>query len=77
MVEEFGLNSDALTRLARIVRGADTGRLDLTSSLGACSRRHSAFHGCFAVELSEIVAAMALYDAFYPWCRDASNETHA
>jgi hypothetical protein len=29
MVEEFGLRSDPLLRLATIVRGADTARLDL------------------------------------------------
>ena len=29
MVDEFGLHSDALDRLATIVRGADTARLDL------------------------------------------------
>ena len=29
MLEEFGLRSDALTRLASIVRGADTDRLDV------------------------------------------------
>jgi hypothetical protein len=30
MREEFGLAIEPLVRLARIVRGADTGRLDLT-----------------------------------------------
>jgi hypothetical protein len=28
-------------------------------------------------DLAQLEAAMSLYDAFYRWCRDASNETHA
>jgi rhodanese-related sulfurtransferase len=48
MIEEFGLRSDALYRLADIVRGADTARLDLVpqaagflaASLGLVPGRH-------------------------------------
>jgi hypothetical protein len=28
-------------------------------------------------DLAQLEAAMPLYDAFYRWCRDAVNETHA
>jgi len=31
----------------------------------------------FRDDLAQLEAAMALYDAFYRWCRDAFNETHA
>ena len=77
MVEEFGLSSvPALARLALIVRGADTARPELTPqsagllavSLGL-SRIHSDDH-------QQLEAGMALYDAFYRWCRDAVDETH-
>jgi rhodanese-related sulfurtransferase len=76
MVEEFGLATEPLSRLARIVRGADTARLDLepeaagllAASLGL-SRMHSD-------DLVQLEAGMALYDAFYRWCRDATDETH-
>ena len=27
-------------------------------------------------DLAQLDAAMALYDAFYRWCRDATEETH-
>jgi hypothetical protein len=27
-------------------------------------------------DLAQLDAAMALYDAFYRWCRDAVEETH-
>jgi len=27
-------------------------------------------------DLEQLEAGIALYDAFYRWCRDATNETH-
>jgi rhodanese-related sulfurtransferase len=77
MVEEFGLDSDALGRLALIVRGADTGRLDLTGQSGGLLAASLGFSRMYRDDLAQLEAAMALYDAFYRWCRDASNETHA
>jgi hypothetical protein len=76
MVEEFGLVTEPLLRLAAIVRGADTGRFEvapqaaglLAASLGL-SRMHSD-------DLAQLEAGMTLYDAFYRWCRDATEETH-
>ncbi len=76
MIEELGLASPALLRLATIVRAADTARLDLSpeapgllaASLGL-SRIHSD-------DLAQLDAGMMLYDAFYRWCRDATDETH-
>ncbi len=76
MIEEFGLSLAALDRLATIVRAADTARLDLApeaagllaASLGL-SRMHSD-------DLEQLEAGMKLYDAFYRWCRDATEETH-
>lgn len=76
MIEEFGLASDALRRLALVVRGADTNRHELApqcagllaASLGL-SRIHRDDH-------QQIDAGMLLYDAFYRWARDASDESH-
>jgi len=77
MVEEFGLDSDALTRLALIVRGADTGRLDLTDQSGGLLAASLGFSRMYRDDLAQLEATMSLYDALYRWCRDASNETHA
>jgi rhodanese-related sulfurtransferase len=77
MIEEFGLDSDALIRLALIIRGADTGRLDLTPQSGGLLAASLGFSRMFRDDLAQLEAAMALYDAFYRWCRDAANETHA
>ncbi len=77
MVEAFGLAThEPLTRLAAIVRGADTDRLDvapeaaglLAISLGL-SRLHTDDH-------AQLEAGIAVYDALYRWCRDAQGERH-
>ena len=77
MIEELGLDSDALSRLALIVRGADTGRLELTPQSGGLLAASLGFSRMYRDDLAQLEAAMALYDAFYRWCRDAFNETHA
>jgi rhodanese-related sulfurtransferase len=76
MVEEFGLQCAALHRLAVIVRGADTARLDLApqaAGLLAASLGLSRMHRNDLVQLD---ASFSLYDAFYRWARDASAEEH-
>jgi hypothetical protein len=72
----FGLCDPGLATLARIVRGADTDRLDLAPqsagllalSLGL-SRLHEDDHAMLA-------AALALYDALYAWCKWEQGERH-
>jgi hypothetical protein len=76
MLEEFGLSTPALGRLATIVRGADTARLDLApqcAGLLAASLGLSRLH---RDDLAQLEAGMALYDAFHLWCRDATEEVH-
>lgn len=76
MLAEFGLKLPALDRLAKIVRGADTARPDLApeaSGLLAASLGLSRMH---SDDLEQLEAGMAIYDAFYRWCRDATEETH-
>ena len=77
MIEEFGLDSDALARLALIIRGADTGKLELTPHSAGLLAASLGFSRMYRDDLAQLDAAMALYDAFYRWSRDASNETHA
>jgi rhodanese-related sulfurtransferase len=76
MLEEFGLGTTALLRLATIVRGADTGRLDLAPEASGLLAASLGLSRMYADDLEQLEAGMALYDAFYRWCRDATNETH-
>ncbi len=76
MLREWGLETEPLSRLAAIVRGADTARPDLApeaAGLLAVSLGLSRMH---RDDLAQLAAGMALYDALYRWCRDATDETH-
>src|ERR1700674_1836767 len=76
MVEEFGLSTPPLLRLAKIVRGADTARPDLTPQSAGLLAASLGYSRMYRDDLAQLEGAMALYDAFYRWCRDANEETH-
>ena len=76
MVERFGLGTPALLHLAAIVRGADTARPDLAPEAPGLLAASLGLSRMFADDLAQLDAGMVLYDAFYRWCRDATEETH-
>jgi rhodanese-related sulfurtransferase len=76
MIEEFGLKSGPLMQLANIVRGADTARPDLTPQSAGLLAASLGYSRMYRDDLPQLEAAMALYDSFYRWCRDANEETH-
>ena len=77
MVEEFGLATEPLASAGARSCAAPTRR-------GSTSRREAAgllaaslgLSRMYADDLEQLEAGMALYDAFYRWCRDATDETH-
>lgn len=76
MVEEFGLATEPLLRLATIVRAADTARLDLAPEAAGLLAVSLGLSRMYSDDLAQLEAGMLLYDAFYRWCRDATDETH-
>ncbi len=76
MIKEFGLTSAPLSHLARIVRAADTARLDLAPEAPGLLAASLGLSRMFSDDLKQLDAGMLLYDAFYRWCRDATGETH-
>jgi rhodanese-related sulfurtransferase len=76
MVEEFGLAMGPLLRLAAIVRGADTGRMDAAPQAAGLLAASLGLSRMYSDDLAQLDAGMTLYDAFYRWCRDATEETH-
>lgn len=74
-IKYYGLAQDAaLLRLALIVRGADTDRLDLApqcAGLVAVSLGMARTHPGDAAMLETL---MPVYDALYAWCRDAVTD---
>ena len=68
-LRKYELNEPALQRLAAIVRGADTSRLDLTpqsAGLYAISRGLSTN---FPDDHEMLKHGMVMYDALYAWCQ--------
>ncbi len=76
MLEEFELQSDALKRLATIVCGADTNRLDLAPESAGLLAASLGMSRMYRDDWEQLEAGLALYDAFYRWARDASDEVH-
>jgi len=76
MVEEFGLATEPLKRLALMVRGADTARPDLAPEAPGLLAASLGLSRMFTDDLKQLEAGLTLYDAFYRWCRDAAEETH-
>lgn len=76
MLSELGLATPALQRLAIIIRGADTARLDLAPQAAGFLAACLGLSRMFRDDLQQLEASMTLCDAFYRWCRDAAEETH-
>ena len=76
MVEEFGLATEPMLRLAAIVRGADTARFDLAPQAAGVLAVSLGLSRLHSDDLAQLDAGMGLYDALYLWCRDAVEEAH-
>ncbi len=76
MLDEWSLSIEPLQRLALIVRGADTTRLDLVPEAAGLLAASLGLSRMYADDLEQLQAGLALYDAFYRWCRDATDEPH-
>lgn len=76
MIEEFGLSTPPLDRLATMVRAADTGRMDLSPEAPGLLAASLGLSRMYDDDLEQLEAGMLVYDAFYRWCRDATGETH-
>jgi rhodanese-related sulfurtransferase len=76
LIEEFGIAIEPLLHLAKIVRGADTGRPDLAPEAPGLLAVSLGLSRMYSDDLKQLGAGMELYDALYRWCRDATEETH-
>jgi rhodanese-related sulfurtransferase len=76
MLDELGLETEPLAKLATMVRGADTARLDLAPEASGLLAASLGLSRMYSDDLEQLAASMTLYDAFYRWARDATSETH-
>jgi rhodanese-related sulfurtransferase len=77
MIEQFALSDPVLHRLADIVRGADTSRLELTAQSAGLYAISLGLADLIADDAALLAAGMPIYDALYRWQRDLGAETHA
>lgn len=66
----------ALARLAVIVRGADTGRLELAPQAAGLLAVSLGLSRNFKDDHEMLKHGMVMYDALYAWCKEGQDETH-
>jgi hypothetical protein len=75
-LERYGLSDPALHGLAVIVRGADTGWLNLAPQCAGLLAISLGLAGVFADDHELLRHGMIVYDALYQWCRAHRDESH-
>ena len=77
MIEEFGLEvSTAVSGSRRSCAAPTPRRLDLAPQAAGLLAASLGYSRMYRDDLAQLEPRMALYDAFYRWCRDATEETH-
>ncbi len=76
MLDEFSLHTQALDRLALVVRAADTNRHDLCPEAAGLHAISVGLSRQYRDDHAQLEAGMVLYDALYRWARDGANEGH-
>ena len=73
---KYQLTESALDRLATIVRGADTSRLDLAPQSAGLYAISLGLSRVFSDDHAMLQHGLVMYDALYAWCREGQAETH-
>ncbi|MCX7289329.1 MAG: chromate resistance protein [Rhodobacterales bacterium] len=76
LLDDFGLHTEALDRIALVIRGADTDRHDLAPQAAGLLALSVGLSRMFRDDLQQLGAGIALYDALYRWARDGHEEGH-
>ena len=75
-LKHYRLTDPALAELALIVRGADTGRLDLAPQAAGLAAISLGLSRNFADDHEMLKHGMVMYDALYRWCKEGKQEVH-
>ena len=76
-LQRYRLTDPALTQLAVIVRGADTGRPELATQAAGLLAVSLGLSAIFADDHELLQHGMVIYDALYAWCRSCQGEVHS
>ncbi|MEX3633646.1 chromate resistance protein ChrB domain-containing protein [Paraburkholderia sp. BR14320] len=74
-LQKYQLDEPALIRLARIVRGADTSRLDLAPEATGLYAISIGLSRNFTDDHEQLRQGMIVYDALYAWCKSSNEHT--
>ena len=75
-LEKYALPDPALERLALIVRGADTSRLDMAPEVPGVFAISHGLSQNFSDDYEMLRHGMVMYDALYTWCASRSLGLH-
>lgn len=75
-LKHYRLDDPALQRLAVIVRGADTARLELAPQAAGLAAVSLGLSRLFADDHEMLRHGMVMYDALYIWCKERQDEVH-
>jgi hypothetical protein len=75
-IAKYQLNDPGLQRLAIIVRGADTSRLDLAPQCAGLYAISLGLSATIPNDHEMLRHGLILYDALYAWCANLQSETH-
>ena len=76
-LQRYQLIDPALTQLAVIVRGADTGRPELAPQAAGLLAVSLGLSAIFADDHELLGRGMVIYDVLYAWCRSCQEEVHS
>ncbi|MEL6449941.1 MAG: sulfurtransferase/chromate resistance protein [Pseudomonadota bacterium] len=76
MLDGFALRTEALERLATLVRAADTNRHDLSPQAPGLLAISVGLSRLYRDDQAQLTAGLGLYDALYRWARDGFDEGH-
>ncbi|CAN7379970.1 chromate resistance protein ChrB domain-containing protein [Paraburkholderia sp. SIMBA_054] len=72
-LQKYQLTDSALQKLAHIVRGADTSRLDLAPEASGLYAISIGLSRNFDNDHEQLRHGMVIYDALYAWCRSDAH----
>jgi len=75
-LKAYRLTDPALAELAVIVRGADTGRLELAPQAAGLAAISLGLSRSFRDDHEMLEHGIVMYDALYAWCKEGKEEVH-
>lgn len=76
MLDEFGLRTAALDRMAQVIRAADTNSHDASPQAAGLLALSVGLSRQYRDDHAQLEAGLTLYDALYRWARDGFDEGH-